>query len=415
MDGKEYVVGVYRVTGLDGTPYVFPLKAERYENGELRWDFKSASRVLAEAQGVLLGNNDEAWRSDLGEKLEYFGTIAMAEGFAGTEGYRIRFNESDLPYIEEAYERVRTIINRGGYPFFKTSIVPSFLNGVPPDLDKAIKSMSVEDVERLLRGHVERVMTYQPNKNAPKFKDLVDVWEIVGEVNPYYIQRGWNRHPFIEKFAKPNDPDFGWKKFFEIVFRTAQQIDPDALLIVSNYNNEYPNDLHPGGTQKQTLEIIRYLKSIGINNVGVGLHMHLNLYGDHVIPTPPQFANVIRLYRSSGAEPIITEFDLNISTKPHVPAGRPDWWPSVAFNPNTRYADQARIYYDLVKTYLEETRGQENRIISWWGRRDNHSWIELGHKVEDADPLLFDHNGKPKPAFFAVSSALYESLLEKFD
>jgi GH35 family endo-1,4-beta-xylanase len=72
------------------------------------------------------------------------------------------------------------------------------------------------------------------------------------------------------------------------------------------------------------------------------------------------------------------------------------------------------IYYNLIKTYLEETKDQKTRIINFFGWRDNHSWIEhdLGN-YPNADPLLIDDNGNPKLAYYALLRLLYEANLKR--
>jgi len=81
---------------------------------------------------------------------------------------------------------------------------------------------------------------------------------------------------------------------------------------------------------------------------------------------------------------------------------------------NDRFLYQADIYYNLIKTYLEETKDQKTRIINFFGWSDIHSWIEhvLGN-YPNADPLLIDDNGNPKLAYYALLKLLYEANLKR--
>jgi GH35 family endo-1,4-beta-xylanase len=387
VNGEQIVIASYTVSDKWGTSYTFAIKAEKEEKGEWVWDFESAARRLAEVQGANLGNNDEAWGliSERYAKINQFGTIYIPEA-----QFQIPLIGDKNRALNETYNRAKFIIENGGRVLVGPVIThySKLLNEAAP----TIEEMTVEEAENFLRTHAQTVMLYKPENdpNAKPLKDLVDVWVLTNEVNIYQLHPDWTVNPFVEKL--------GWQRFYEIVFKTAQEIDPDALLVFNDFTNDYPSSLHYLGTQQQNLEILRFLKSKGINHIGVGMQMHVNQSEAHVIATPNQFRSVIQQYQLAGGEPIITEMDLNISTQSYNG--------SRAFNPGTRYAEQAQIMADIVRTYLEATKNQEHRIISWWGRRDNHSWLEPSLGIRDPAPLLFDSAGRPKPVFFAVVSVL---------
>ncbi|MGB9845837.1 MAG: endo-1,4-beta-xylanase, partial [Methanothermobacter tenebrarum] len=387
VDNSSLILGYYNTSGSDNTDYslvyVFDPNTEVFSSD-------NSLREMARALGVWFGNNDEAWSIEFNNKINNFGTIYIHNPFK-----ELRLQPGNNVKLRNIYSMVEQT-TRNGSNVMLGSIVP-FTTEALNEISPRISGMTNEQVESLLRDHIRRVMEYKPeDSNKPPLKNLVDVWVLTNEVNPHFIAQGWNKNPLVEKL--------GWREFFRVVFETAQEIDPNALLVFDNYNNEYPQSLHPAGTQNQTLEILRYLKSIGIHNVGVGMQCHINLLGDHIISTQQQFESVIKNYRGNGAEVIITEMDVNISPKSYN-GSRP-------FPYETRLKEQAGIYQSLIDGYLNQTKGQRYRIISFWGRRDNHSWIAPIMGIEDPAPLLFDKDGKSKPSWYAIQAVFLEHLQE---
>jgi endo-1,4-beta-xylanase len=122
------------------------------------------------------------------------------------------------------------------------------------------------------------------------------------------------------------------------------------------------------------------LKSKGLVD-GVGFEMHLD--GRE----PPDKDEVVAEMRSYGLPVHVTEIDIDIS--------------KVAGNKDERYAEQARIYGDMLSACIESEVCQS---FSLWGIGDKYSWRE--YYSSSADPTPFDDNLNPKPAYFAMLDAL---------
>jgi GH35 family endo-1,4-beta-xylanase len=62
---------------------------------------------------------------------------------------------------------------------------------------------------------------------------------------------------------------------------------------------------------------------------------------------------------------------------------------------------QRKVYHDVIAACLKE-RGFTD--ITFWGFTDAHSWIDEFFGRDD--PLLFDEEYQPKPAYWGVLDAL---------
>lgn len=75
-----------------------------------------------------------------------------------------------------------------------------------------------------------------------------------------------------------------------------------------------------------------------------------------------------------------------------------DYQPTL--NVQQRLDLQAERYRDLMALVLAHP---EVTAVTWWGVADDHSWLNGQPGVPgDDQPLLFDRNQRPKPAYWAV-------------
>jgi endo-1,4-beta-xylanase len=83
----------------------------------------------------------------------------------------------------------------------------------------------------------------------------------------------------------------------------------------------------------------------------------------------------------------------------------PELNPYVNGLPDTVQQSLAKRYADLFRVYLKH-RDVVTRV-TFWGVTDKDSWLnDWPVKGRSSYPLLFDRNGQPKPAFYAVIQAV---------
>jgi endo-1,4-beta-xylanase len=158
-------------------------------------------------------------------------------------------------------------------------------------------------------------------------------------------------------------------------FRVAHRADPDAEL----WLNEAVLETLPAKAEA-FVDLVAKLVAEEVPIHGVGLQTHL-IAG---VPDLVAFEALVRRLAAMGLEVAITELDL--------PAGsEPD-----------RLERQAQGFGATIAACLSVPRCRE---ITFWGFTDRYTWIDafLG---PGRDPLLFDRDYRPKPAYPAVKEQL---------
>ncbi|MBC8136613.1 MAG: endo-1,4-beta-xylanase, partial [Fibrella sp.] len=190
--------------------------------------------------------------------------------------------------------------------------------------------------------------------------------------------------------------------FIEQAFRAAHEADPDAILIYNDYNIE---------REYKRPKAIRMLKSLLAKKVpvhAVGIQGHWRLDN-------PDFSEVeesIKQYSALGLKVMITELDIGVLPTKYQGAdvsSREVMTPEQAavMNPYTgglpdavaqQHAERYRLAFEMFLRHQEHI-GR----VTFWGSQDNASWLNNFPVRGRTDyPLLFDREGKAKPAFFTV-------------
>lgn len=182
-------------------------------------------------------------------------------------------------------------------------------------------------------------------------------------------------------------------------FQYAHEADPDAQLNYNDYNLEIP------AKRKGAIEIVEKLKAAGVPIAVVGSQAHLHLADG----TAADEEAAIEDLSAAGVKVAITELDIDVlpSAWNHTadvgakiqedpklnpyPNGLPD---DVQQKLAQRYADLFAVFW--------KHRDVVNRV-TLWGATDKTSWLNNWPvRGRTSYPLLFDRDGNPKPAFYAV-------------
>lgn len=183
-------------------------------------------------------------------------------------------------------------------------------------------------------------------------------------------------------------------------FQFAHEADPQAEL----YYNDY--SLENEAKRKGAVEMIRKLKAGGATVTAVGLQGH-----DHMDwPTVEQQSATIEAFAALGVKVNITEFDIDVLPRTQrqntadvsaTAAGNAASNPYTAGLPDDVQQALAKRYADLFKVFVAHKDAITR--ITFWGVTDGDSWLNnFPTRGRTNYPLLFDRQGKPKPAFDAV-------------
>lgn len=165
-------------------------------------------------------------------------------------------------------------------------------------------------------------------------------------------------------------------------FHVARAADPDAVLLVNDYNLES----NPAKLD-QYLRLIDRLLKAGAPISGIGCQTHCNAD----LPAGALTRTIQALARF-GLKIHVSEMDVSI-----VRAG--GWFVSR----EEKEAAQARLYAEAMTAFAALPE-RHQFAFTVWGVRDPESWLVKENGTDT--PLLFDGAGRPKPALRAVEAAL---------
>ena len=226
---------------------------------------------------------------------------------------------------------------------------------------------------------------------AGRYRSRIAMWDVVNEA----LDDG-------SEYLRPS----GWSKacgedFIVKAFEYAHEADPKALLIYNDYNNELP------GKREKQIRLIRSLREKGAPVHAIGLQGHYEL---DRLPLADLEA-MLAAMRELGVKVVVSELDIDM-----IPRSR--WWADggkyreelAKLDPYRdgcppellkRQADQYAQLFRLFRKYSDVVAR-----VSFWNLHDGQSWLNDFPWKRVNYPLLFDREGKPKPAFDAVLAAL---------
>ena len=248
-------------------------------------------------------------------------------------------------------------------------------NGNPVDRETLLKRM---------REHIRTVVG--------RYKGRVNGWDVVNEAlndDGTLRQTPWLKIIGEDYIAK--------------AFEFAHEADPKAELQYNDYSLE--NEAKRNGA----VELIRKLKAQGVPITGVGLQGHYHMDW----PSADQVDDTIAAFAKLGLKVMITELDIDvlpqawqyhtadISARAEL---QPKLNPYATGLPDSVQQALAKRYADLFAVFLKH-RAEVTRV-TFWGVTDAASWLNNWPvRGRSSYPLLFDRDGRPKPAFDAVIQA----------
>ena len=234
-----------------------------------------------------------------------------------------------------------------------------------------------------MQHHIETV--------AGRYRGRLAMWDVVNEA----LDDGTN-------YLRPS----GWTKacgeeFIAKAFEYAHAADPKALLVYNDYNNELP------AKRQKLIRLVRWLREKNAPVYAVGLQGH---YEIDRVPFEEIETTLIAMGQL-GVKVVISELDIDV-----IP--RAKWWadggqhrealakldPYQEGCPPEILERQAQQYGRLFQIFRKHARVVAR--ISFWDLHDGQSWLNNFPWKRVNHPLLFDREGKPKPAFDAVIRAL---------
>jgi len=220
-----------------------------------------------------------------------------------------------------------------------------------------------------LRAHIEAVVG--------RYRGRIHGWDVVNEA----LAEDGTLRP--TRWLQAIGPDYIAK-----AFEYAHAADPGAEL----YYNDY--DLWKPAKREAALRIVGDIRARGLRVDAVGEQAHWRL--DR--PTLAEMEATVAAITGAGFKAMFTEMDIDVLPRsPENPYadGLPD---EAQRQLAARYAE----IFAFVRTHPDQlTR------VTFWGVTDARSWLNnYPIRGRTNHPLLWDRQGRPKPAFAAVVAAL---------
>jgi len=234
-----------------------------------------------------------------------------------------------------------------------------------------------------LRSHVATVVG--------RYRGRIGGWDVVNEA---LEEDGTLRKtPWLEAIGED---------YLAKAFEFAHEADPDAELYYNDYNLWKP------AKRDAAIRLVQGLKAKGLRVDGIGEQAHWG------VDDPPLAAidEALGAMRAAGLVPLITELDVDV-----LPRDPDMWGADLAKKAKIRAATNvypdglppavqeklARRYADVFTLFLKHGVGR----VTFWGVTDATTWLHdfpIPGRVNY--PLLWDRDGREKPAFDAVAEVL---------
>jgi GH35 family endo-1,4-beta-xylanase len=225
-----------------------------------------------------------------------------------------------------------------------------------------------------------------------RYKGRINGWDVVNEA---LNEDGTMRQ---SQWYKIIGDDFIAK-----AFQFAHEADPSAQLYYNDYSLE--ND----AKRKGAVELIRKLKAEGVPISGIGLQGHMKIDS----PTAEKESETIEDFAKLGVRVNVSELDMDVLPRTTrsdsadvsaTVAGTAQSNPYTAGLPEEMQQKLAKRYAEIFKVFLDHHKSMDR--ITIWGVTDRNTWLNnFPTRGRTNYPLLFDRQGKPKPAFDAVVQA----------
>ena len=247
--------------------------------------------------------------------------------------------------------------------------------------DSTGKPISREALLERMRDHIHTVVG--------RYKGKIKGWDVVNEA--LNEDGSLRESPWLKIIGE---------EYLVKAFEFAREADPSVEL----YYNDYSLENAP--KREGAVALIKKLQAADVNVAGVGLQGHYKMDW----PRVAQVDSTIEAFAKLGVKVNITELDIDV-----VPATQVNRGADLSVNnyhvikediyanglPDSVQMELAKRYGDLFSVFVKHI-GVVGRV-TFWGVTDGDSWLNSHGRVNY--PLLFDRNGKPKPAFDAVVKA----------
>jgi len=323
-------------------------------------------KELAERRGVQVGSfaslkylRERAYTDILSSQFEY--AIIDGEPNWKFEDHTLRPTKDTFDFTQ--MDQVFDFADQNDMPVRVQHLLWGDEKWLPDWLKQG--NYSKPELLEIIRNHITTVGAH--------YKGQVREYTVVNEAFSRKLLTGGNKDWWGERLGE---------EYIDNAFRWARDADPNAILILNDFGNETEGDI-----SNLMYDYIKAAKARGVPIDGLGMQMHIDATN---APSKDKVVSNMKRFNELGVKIYITEFDVNMH--------------AVKNSKEDEDQQQAKIYGELLEACLEV--GAANcPNFGFLGLIDRQSWYR-GIGLEDANPLLFNEDYSPKPAFFAIRNTL---------
>ncbi len=225
-----------------------------------------------------------------------------------------------------------------------------------------------------------------------RYAGKIDTWDVVNEV---FNDDGTLRDSKWLQIVGDYDGDGDKYDYIEQAFICASKADPNAKLIINDYNLEWSSAKVNG-----VYNLVKSMLQDGIQVDGVGLQMHI-AYNTDINTLRRNLEKLAELRKYNPGFTIeITEMDMSCFV-----------WNdnSLKVDLNDSFMKQYnKTYVDAFKLFMELSEEGIIDTVVFWGINDDHSWLNNSPAGRANHPFLIDRNNGFKSTYWEVLSLVLE-------
>ncbi len=204
-----------------------------------------------------------------------------------------------------------------------------------------------------------------------RYKDAVNVWDVVNEViDP--ARPDCMRHSMWYEITGVD--------YIVTAFRVAREVDPDAILLLNDYNT------YQAKKRECIYSLVSDLQEQGAPIDGIGMQMHIDIAS----PSIAAIETTIERFAELG-EVHITELDMSVYTNDTTSYATIS--DEILLQQGYRYRD----IFEVLKRHADSIGS-----VTFWGLADDTTWLKTFPIRRLNLPLLFDEQLQAKYAYWGV-------------
>jgi len=275
--------------------------------------------------------------------------MKMASIFIGVNTYDFSKGDAIVAYAKANGIRVH------GHALVWHSSIPTWLKNF---------TGTDAEFEAQVKGYIKATVAHFAIEKTAAGKSVVESWDVVNEA----FTDGAYAGVFYKRIPNYLAKCFTW----------AREADANVKLFYNDYNLE-----SQGSKVTDVVNLVTSFKANSTPIDGIGSQMHI----DYQNPSLTTMTSNLNLLQSTGLLIHFSELDMTVNKD------------KVLSSLTSDRANAQKAKYKEIAVLYKTIPAAQRFGITFWGLRDNKSWLISFHNNSNEWPLLFDANNGYKAAY----------------